>query len=427
MSSFCKTRYGSIAQHTGGSVAIIFALTAFLLFGFVGGAIDFARIYRAQSAFQGGLDGAVLAAARAKQTGSSDDEAIKIAQAYLDPVKKRINVDGNIEITVTGGGSGILAVGNLSQPSMFLNVIGIDKLKFKTVATSNFGIGTAGKSNVELVMMLDVTGSMAGQKIVDLQAAAQDLIDIVVSDDQSGSTSRIGLVPFSNAVKLPKSMFETATGTGSNQGPGGGNAYKGCVVEREGPDAYTDAAPAVGSLLTPLEEKAVGAPCADAREVFPMSDKKSDLKKIVRDLTVGGSTAGHLGTAWAWYLLSPHWAALFDSKSEPGPYRDLTEKLSTGEPKLKKIAVLMTDGAYNTQYSAVDSTTQARALCAEMKASGIVVYTVGFQLAGDPTATATLQGCASDDSKFYDATTGDALKAAFRDIALKSAPLRLTQ
>jgi Flp pilus assembly protein TadG len=421
MSFLWKPRCGSVADHTGGSVAIIFALMIFVIFGFVGGAIDFARIYRAQSAFQGGLDGAVLAAARAKQTGSSDVEAVDIAKAYLDPIKQRIKVDGSIDISITGGGSGILAVGNLSQPSMFLNVLGIDKLKFKAVATSSFGIGTAGSSNVELVMMLDVTGSMTGQKIVDLRAAAQDLIDIVVADNQSGSTSRIGMVPFSVAVSLDKNTFEAATGlkyTGK---------YKGCVVERTGASAYSDVTPAAGSFVAAIEDKSPGSPCNNAAKIFPLTDKKSDLKKMVDALNAGGSTAGHLGTAWAWYLLSPKWAATIDQPYQTAPYSDLTAINTDGSPKLKKIAVLMTDGGYNTQYSAVDSTTQARALCSEMKATGIVVYTVGFQLGGDPTAITTLKGCASDDSKFYDASTGDALRAAFRDIALKASPLRLTQ
>ena len=51
-------------------------------------------------------------------------------------------------------------------------------------------------------MMLDVTGSMDGDKIVDLQAAAKDLIDIVVWGDQSKYTSRVALAPFAPAVNV---------------------------------------------------------------------------------------------------------------------------------------------------------------------------------------------------------------------------------
>jgi hypothetical protein len=102
----------------------------------------------------------------------------------------------------------------------------------------------------------------------------------------------------------------------------------------------------------------------------------------------------------------------------------------------------MTDGEYNTQYdtngvqtgstgagSAVngDSTTQARALCTAMKAKGVTVYTVGFDLGGNQTAIDTLNQCATDDSKFYNANDGQELKQAFRDIALKISSLYLSQ
>jgi hypothetical protein len=54
----------------------------------------------------------------------------------------------------------------------------------------------------------------------------------------------------------------------------------------------------------------------------------------------------------------------------------------------------------------------------------IEVFAVGFQV--NETAKTLLQNCATDASHFYEATTGDALKAAFRDIALKISTLRLT-
>jgi Flp pilus assembly protein TadG len=412
---------GRFFAHEGGTVASMFALTILVVFGLVGGAIDFARLYRSKAAFQGALDAASLAAARAKQLGSSDTDAIATAESYIAPVKQKFAMDGSIEFKVADEGTTVMATAKLNQPTVFLKIIGMDKLAFTVAGTASFGATSAKKSNVELVMMLDVTGSMSGQKIEDLKSAAQDLIDIVVADNQSNSTSRVGLVPFSHTVKLDNKTFEAATGkkfTGAN---------KGCVVERTGTDAYTDAAPAAGSYVVPLEDKSAGSACDEGREIFPLTDKKSDLKKMIRSLTDGGSTAGHLGTAWAWYLLSPNWGSAFDYSNRPAPYSDLTETLPAGGPKLKKIAVLMTDGGYNTQYSAIDSTTQARELCTNMKSAGITVYTVGFQLNGDATALATLQGCATSSSHFYEASTGDALKLAFRDIALKATPLRLTQ
>ena len=105
----------------------------------------------------------------------------------------------------------------------------------------------------------------------------------------------------------------------------------------------------------------------------------------------------------------------------------------------------MTDGEYNTQYTSngvpdgsssltscpnaangVCSSAQAVSQCTAMKAKGIEVYTIGFQL-DNQTAVDTLSSCATDASHFYNSATGDALKAAFNDIALKISTLYLAQ
>ena len=261
---------------------------------------------------------------------------------------------------------------------------------------------------------------MTGQKLTDMKGAATDLIDIVVSDDQSRSTSRVGIAPFAHTVKVSDAIFDGSTGKKKK-----GATFSGCVAERSGVDKVSDKNPK--NDLFPLEDVAPpGTPCI-AAEVVPLTDQKADLKASISSLTAAGMTAGHLGTAWAWYLMSPHWKHMFDRKSEPGKYSDLDDKLSNGDPKLRKIAVLMTDGDYNVSYTGGDATAQARELCTQMKKVGITVYTVGFDLGGSATATDTLKECASDASKFYNATTGDALRAAFRDIGLKAAPLRLTK
>ncbi|WP_438877115.1 hypothetical protein, partial [Bacillus cereus group sp. BC6] len=90
-------------------------------------------------------------------------------------------------------------------------------------------------------MMLDITGSMRGQKLTDMKAAASDLLNIVVWTDQSKFTSKVAIVPFAYDVRLPAAAFKKATGTTSTNYP--------CVVERTGTEKYTDAAPATGKYV----------------------------------------------------------------------------------------------------------------------------------------------------------------------------------
>jgi hypothetical protein len=92
-----------------------------------------------------------------------------------------------------------------------------------------------------------------------------------------------------------------------------------------------------------------------------------------------------------------------------------------------KIAVLMTDGDYNTDYVSGNgsSAAQAKQLCTKMKNEGITVYTVGFMVSSS--AKQLLEGCATSSSHFYDATDGEKLKLAFRNIAFTVAQLRLSK
>lgn len=404
-----------------GAVALMFAGSVFLLAAIVGGAIDFAQAYRAQNQIQATLDAATLAAARVKQTGGSDEAAAAAANFYLEGLRSSLPIQGPMSVDVIDGGTSVRAIADVRHKTGFLGAVGLTSLNVGANSIASFGIGSAGSTNVELSMMLDVTGSMSGAKLDALKDAAADLVGIVVAEDQSNATSKVAMVPFSSSVRLDRDIFERATGKPMN-GPSG---YKGCVVEREGANAFTDELAAAGSYVVPIEDKVPGKSCVNHHEVVPLTDNKNHLKSRINSLQADGSTAGHLGTAWAWYMLSPKWSSYLESASAPAPYSDLTTILPSGAPKLRKIAVLMTDGEYNTQYSGTSATDQARAICAAIKATGIEVFTVGFELGGNQSAIDTLSQCASDPSKFYNATTGDALKQAFRDIALKASPLRI--
>jgi hypothetical protein len=201
--------------------------------------------------------------------------------------------------------------------------------------------------------------------------------------------------------------------------------YDSCVVDRTGTNAYTDAAPGSGSWI-PSSQDAV---CTPSAPIVPLTADKTRLKNSIDGLVALGGTAGALGTQWAWYMISPNWASVWGNASAPGVYADLTTLNSNGAPKLRKFAVLMTDGDYNWMSGGSASVTTvnnaALSVCTGMKNAGITVYTVGFQLSNN-TAKTLLTSCASSSDKFYDAGSESSLIAAFRDIALKISALRLT-
>ena len=212
-----------------------------------------------------------------------------------------------------------------------------------------------------------------------------------------------------------------------------------CVTERTGTAAFTDAAPSASPLGRDYPSS--GNPCL-ANTIVPLSSNATVLNADIDALNAGGSTGGQIGIAWAWYLLSPNFVFVWPSASQPATY---------GRTGLIKAAVIMTDGEYNSSYCngviSLNSTpgsgstsnhincnapnghsyVQATHLCAGMKAAGVIVYTVGFDIVDDQRARDLMSQCATDAAHAYSALTGDELKSAFRDIAQKITALRISK
>ncbi len=453
-------RVGKFKDDQSGNLPVLFGLTACISFAALGAAVDVGRAMQATRITKAAVDSAVLAGARVLQVKGSSASAVQeakdtAARYYTQNVEGRLPlashtatfkpVDNNTAF------SGVV-VAKIATPALHAvtknlhmsSVFGlpdIPTLDVKADAEAELAIGSNAETNLEISLMLDTSGSMDGQKIIDMQTAAKDLVDIVVWTDQSQYTSKVSLAPFSADVRLPLSW--NAAARGSNPAPtlsslqsvctGRGNnrtcvdqqvvyaELSDCVVERHGTDKFTDVNPATGGFVTSKYNGNGSCSQDSSNEVSALSNNKTVIKNKIDDLVIGGGTAGHLGTAWAWYTLSPNW------NSVTGVTAASYTSTST-----KKIAVLMTDGEYNTQYKAVgtsgtspngNSVDQAKSLCTAMKAKGIEVYTVGFDLGGNSTALSTLSFCANDAAHFYDAADGDELKAAFRDIALKLSQL----
>jgi Flp pilus assembly protein TadG len=212
-----------------------------------------------------------------------------------------------------------------------------------------------------------------------------------------------------------------------------------CVSERVNNDVATDAAPST----TPVgyNYASSGNPCDTGTGVIPMTTDAAPLHARINSLGASGSTAGQVGTAWGWYLLSPNWGYMWPAVSRGAAY---------GTPETQKIAVLMTDGAFNSAYcngviaqnslsgsgSNTDhincnatngaSASQTIAICNSMKARGIIVYTVGFHIDNDATALNVFHSCATDDAHFFLADDGVTLQHAFQQIGQSISQLRLT-
>jgi hypothetical protein len=467
---------------------------------FVGMAVDYSRVVAAANHSQSYMDAAALAAARAAQTDPMNPvgAATTAANSYLARMSTPHVIGKSVNITTSNADTRIHLVQTLwvktpfMAPARYFGTGGavtgapgscsgnFSCMKIVVKASSEIKSGGTNEgTSLEVSMMLDVTGSMAGQKMTDLKLAAKDLIDIVVWDQQTTQTySKVAIAPFSDSVYVGTDVVN-AIGQPlivNNSNPGSTTqwsthyrfnslrTYNGnqtwrqfrastkCLTERQGSERFTDAAPGANRYLARhyhianygTGQTSTADVCSqtdtdpESNLMTALSSDKTMLKSRIDKMAIKGSTAGQLGTAWAWYLLSPDFMS-----GMPSSFMGMSGMpASYTRPKTKKIAILMTDGEYNTQYcngvqdknayNAManctspngSSSSQATALCTAMKAKGIEVYSIGFQVGSSQRTL--LKGCATNPTThYYDASNGTALRLAFRDIALKISSIRL--
>ena len=453
-----------LAGDRRGVSAIAFAISFAVLTPMALGVFDVYMSGEQRGKLQDALDAAALYAAKSGATDTPGVNAIgtKALGANLQLIHGATLNSSSFTLVPSNGDTKVVATAQVTLPAYA-------PMEFTHTPVAVNSEVTRPGNNLEVSLVLDNTGSMAGAPMTQLQSAANQLIDLVVSDTQTPYYSKIAIVPYSNSVNA--GVYATAArGTPvAAQSPlqaacvdqvgctqikftsitGVNRTFNNstCVSERTGLNAFTDAGPAgapVGWVYPPPTSQ--GNNCITAT-IQPLSSDKTALHATIGALTANGSTAGALGVEWGWYMISPNWASLFPAASQPAAY---------GGAHLIKAMILMTDGAFNTTYckgvisgvtSSTDGTsgsqayhsscgspngdafTPAQTLCSAMKAApdNVVIYTVGFLHGGaDPQAQAILANCATDASHVYFPTTGASLTAAFQQIAADLNKLRIS-
>lgn len=423
-------------DETSGSIAIIFGLSAMVLMTVIGLTMDASRAYNISSRVQNALDSASLAAARKLSLDEgNDDEVRDVALAHFDAQKEQFKVWGaiasNPQVTIDRDQASVTMTADVAMSSIAGSLSSLlPNVSFSPSATSKFDV-----RRIELALVLDVTGSMCapnpspctgGPKFDGLKKAVEDFVKIFANTTTSRGLVRMALVPYSGAVNV---------GSLKNTVAHSPNANDDCVVERDGPEAYTGVA-ALGNARLDTSNVA-DRPyyrCLSTR-ILPLSDvadatERTRLIEHANAMVAEGWTAGHIGAAWGWYMVAPSWSSIWPAESDPKPY----------SKDVIKAVVLMTDGDFNTAYrnggtgspdpastdvNAVGSSPyQATQLCSNMKAAGVQVFSVAYM--APPAAEALLKTC-SGDANYYDAANAGQLQDSFRAIAEKLTSLKLAK
>jgi Flp pilus assembly protein TadG len=258
----------SFTNDEGGVVAVIFAITFAAIFLLVAIAIDYGRTEAELVRVQNAVDSAALAASHRLGLPDQDISGPAKALAYFKAnIAKHPHVGSLTSTSLDAVTGEVTAKAKGNMLTSLLRAVGINEIGFNAGATVRRGSGT-----VEIALVLDNSGSMAGSYIADLRTAAENLVNVVFTGYESTDKVKVGVVPFAASVNVgadnigafwmdttgvspvhfenfaaPKTRFDLFSEMGV--------PWRGCVEVRPAPHDVTDSFPTSStpeSLFVPM-------------------------------------------------------------------------------------------------------------------------------------------------------------------------------
>ncbi|MDP3691423.1 TadE/TadG family type IV pilus assembly protein [Bradyrhizobium sp.] len=418
-----------------GNIAVLFGFALLPILAFMGAAIDYTRANSARSSMQAALDSTSLMLAKDLSDGritveQINSKAISYFNAlYTNKDAKAVTINATYTAN-SGQGSTIKVNGSGNVTTEFMKVAGFPKLNFNTSSTSAWG-----NVRMRVAIALDVTGSMNQDgKMNALKPAAKSLIDQLSALAKNPGDVYVSIIPFAKDVNVGASNYNASWinwsdwdddnktcsgwGWGQNCTPKDHNTWNGCVTDRDQSYDTLNTAPTGGPSTRFYAEQYNACPA----QLMPLSYDFAALKNKIDSLTPNGGTNQPIGIAWGWQSLTQ--SAPLNAPAEDANYT------------YKKVLIVMSDGlntqnrwpSYGngqTQFNGQIDARQ-RILCDNIKAAGIVIYTMHVNTDNDPTS-AVLQYCASGNDKFSTVTSANQIMAAFNSIGSSLSKLRVAK
>lgn len=441
-----------LAEHyrhcLAGGIAAAFAILLPILIGGTGLALDVGESTHVRQRLCSALDASVLAGA---SSSMDEDEIEDTINEFFDHnyPENAIGVASDLEVNV--GDNEVTATVTADYETRFMRILGRD--------TISIGCSTTVQRNVkglEVVMVLDNTGSMSGSNIASLRTAATNLVNILFDTVTDPEDVRIGLVPYSNSVNVgPYGLGEnpdgTVYGTAFVNNPDGKTYdttpdsttdWAGCVLANAYDDDTTDNSGPWDMMLGGYEytyETCSGRgwrrTCTThtgfnaytcPQPVTPITSNQATLTTAISNMTANGNTLGNYGMVWGYRMISPD-----------APF---TEGSDYDDPEWNKAIIMMTDGENmiggNSTYTTYglgsshsldndDLNDRFAEVCDNAKDDGILIYTITFTSGVDESTKDFYRACATDATYYYDAPTQAELENVFEDIAYALAKLHI--
>jgi Flp pilus assembly protein TadG len=356
------------ARREDGSLTI-FSLFLFILILMISGlAVDMARHELERVTIQNTLDTAVLAAGSLESGADTEAEITAMVMDYvtkagIDPSIVTVNPQ------ITGASSRIVtATADFQMDTIFMGLMGINSLP--GVAA---GQAAEGQEKIEVVLVLDVSGSMSENgKIEALRPAAKGFVTEIINKLGADRVA-ISVVPYNHQVHVDDELrsrlnWDNTLTTVANprNHPGAITTYNThnpstrCARFRDA-DFRTSALVAgsavegsamfsglSGRNLTRYQQYPDWASwCSDIYStVFPYQNDELALHGFIDTLQGQGWTSIDYGMNWGVGILESRFAPIVQDMVDDGllPADMAGHPYAFNEPDVKKVIVLMTDG-----------------------------------------------------------------------------------
>ncbi len=345
--SFLRCQEGSITW---------FSLVLFVLMIMMGGmAVDVMRFENARTALQQTLDRSILAAASLRQ----DRAPQVVVQDYFTKAGLGDQLE-SVSFTPEANRRVVSAAGDVIVPTFFMHMLDVNSLTAVAAGRAEEGV-----RNVEVVLVLDVSGSMAGTKLAGLKSAAKEFVDLVKGADEFNRIS-IEIVPYNAQVNLGVDLRSKYNAAYLHGVPDvncleiPATAYDAISLSRT--DALPMSAFADMSSSTTRNENYISPTASNATfdNTRPFcrnntgnivrfhSDDTTQMKLWIDGLQAAGNTSITLGMKWGLTMLDPAtrpmMSELITASKIPASFSG--RPFNWDDDESSKVVVLMTDGEH---------------------------------------------------------------------------------
>ncbi|WP_424833218.1 pilus assembly protein TadG-related protein [Ruegeria sp.] len=355
----------------------ILALFLFMIvFTVAGFAVDLMRYDRERVKLQYALDRAVLAAADLDQDLCPRDVVVDyLAKENLD---QYLVGEITVEPDTCGASNARLEGKRLVRASAemeigthFMQWSGVDTLGSRATSVAEESIG-----NVEISLVLDVSGSMRGTKLTNLKTAANDFIDEMTEKSEDGKLS-ISIIPYSEQVSIPSFLMNELNTIGANERANCVDFAASDFITMDF-DAYDITDPDTGTIIRrgsdinqTLHFRDNGSrdyrysdnlvssntcrreTSTDQREMAVMQKNAETLKNKITNMQASGWTSIDVGLKWGLTLLDDSIQPLVAQMQNNGAPIPSEFGVRPGRNRTSdtlKVLVLMTDGENTYQH-----------------------------------------------------------------------------